>query len=394
MPAPVPRPEGTVADACAELRRIAASRCDEARAAAQVHAAAAERTHMFRRDLVAAEHVVATAEAAADPRPRSDEKSRAREVYLAAREQAASEGELSDATATWAHAVDRINRAARLAARALAKARAEAAGLERAVHEAERVEQAARMRAEAAEAGCLDARVRLATCEERLMAPADPGHADMAPSTPGQPPAAAGSPVGTIGQIPHGEPLVIESMVSGDRRALELAATAIAEHGQLSPAAIRVQLQELVDAIASVAGQEGFLLFDPGHPFWSNLTVDEARDVLAALARLGFRFEPAEGWHAGRAPTPSDLSLALAYAGLDARNVRGLPSAADLRTLPSSIGIDARAFLAAFAPDLAMDQLVRLLEVRAVKLGPLWDAWGLVRPILLSPRRSLGMLPG
>ena len=91
-----------------------------------------------------------------------------------------------------------------------------------------------------------------------------------------------------------------------------------------------------------------------------NLAVDEARDVLAALTRLGFRFEPAEGWHAGRAPTPSDLAMALAYAGLDARNVRGLPSAAELRTLPSSIGVDARAFLATFAPDLAMDQLVRL----------------------------------
>jgi hypothetical protein len=394
MPAPVPRPEGTVADACAELRRVAASRCEEARTAAQVHAAAAERTRMVRRDLVAAEHAVAAAQSAADPRPRSAEKSEAREVYLAAREQAASEAELSAATATWAHAVDRINRAARLAARTLTKVRTEATRLERAVHEAERVEQAARIRAEAAEAGCLDARVRLATCEERLAGPVDLGHLDRAPSTAGQPPAAAGSPVGSISQIPHSEPLVIESMVCGDRRALELAATAIAEHGQLSPAAIRVQLQELVDAIASVAGQEGFLIFDPGHPFWSSLTADEARDVLAALARLGFRFEPAEGWHAGRAPTPSDLSLALAYAGLDARNVRGLPSAADLRTLPSSIGVDARAFLAAFAPDLAMDQLVRLLEVRAVNLGPLWDGWGLVRPVLLSPRRSLGTLPG
>jgi hypothetical protein len=115
--------------------------------------------------------------------------------------------------------------------------------------------------------------------------------------------------------------------------------------------------------------------------------------VLAALARLGFRFEPAEGWHAGRAPTPNDLAMALAYAGLDARHVRGLPSAEELRALPASIGVDARSFLATFAPDLAMDQLVRWLEVRANKLGPLWDVWGLVRPALLSPRRSLGSLP-
>jgi hypothetical protein len=33
--------------------------------------------------------------------------------------------------------------------------------------------------------------------------------------------------------------------------------------------------------------------------------------------------------------------------------------------------------------------MVRVLERRAVQLEPLWDAWGQVRPILLSDRRSL-----
>ena len=46
--------------------------------------------------------------------------------------------------------------------------------------------------------------------------------------------------------------------------------------------------------------------------------------------RLGFQFEPAEGWHAGRSPTPMDLSMALAYAGLDARNMRDLPTTDEL----------------------------------------------------------------
>ena len=408
MPAPEPGPLGQGADTCVELRHAAVARCDEARAAAQDHALATERTRLLRRDLVAAEHAVATAEAAADPGPGRAQKDTAREAYQAARGRATSEAELREAAATWAHALDRVNRGSRLAARTLARVRAQATSLERAAREADRIEQAARIRAESAESACLDARVRLAACEERLLAPADPGHVATPPSPTGggaAGPATAGAPapweamagggsLGSISPIPHGEPLVVEAMVCGDRRALELAATVIAEHGRVSPAAIRVQLQEFVDAVESAASQAGYLLFDAAHHFWSHLAVNEARDVLAALARLGFRFEPAEGWHAGRVPTPTDLAMALAYAGLDARRVRGVPSSEELRALPASIGVDARSFLAAFAPNLAMDQLVPALEMRAAKLAPLWDAWGLVRPVLLSPRRSLGTLPG
>jgi hypothetical protein len=400
---------------------------------------------MLRRDLVTAGHRLAAAQAAADPAPRRAEKDRAREIYLRAREEATSDMERSEAAATWAHTLDRVNRAGRLAERGVVKARAAVAGLEQAMREAERAEQAARILAEAAEAACLDARVRLAGCEERLLGASGAGHGQgaagplasvmpagpagppsgpsgepgqsgptpgsrpsigprpgqgaapaLAPSAmPGGPPSIGdAAPVPRISAGPRPEPLVIETMVSGDRRALELAAVAIAEHGRRSPAEVRVQLQELVDAIESAASGSGYLVFDARHPFWSSLSVGEASDVMAALARLGFRFEPAEGWHAGRAPTPSDLAMALAYAGLSTRQVRRLPSAEELRALPASIGVDARAWLAAFAPDLAIDQLVRLLEERAVRLGPLWDAWGLIRPILLSPRHLLGSLPG
>jgi hypothetical protein len=393
MTAPAANPGAPLADACAELRQAVAVRCGEARAAAQGHSRVEERTRLLRRDLVAAQHRLSVAEEAADPLLRSAEKARAREVYLAALEAASTDAERSEAAAVWAHALDRVNRGARLAARAVAKARAEVSGLERAVPDADREEQAARIRAESAEAACLDARVRLAACEERVRgraaAPAIPERPTTAPPVPG-----GATPGPRIRAVPDGDPLVIESMVSGDRRALELAAAAIAEHGRISPAEVRVQLQELVDAIDSAASTDGYLRFDERHPFWASLSVSEARDVVAALTRLGFRFEPAEGWHAGRAPTPSDLAMALAWAGVNARNVRGLPNAADLQALPASIGVDARAFLAAYAPDLAMDQLVRLLDVRAAKLGPLWDAWGLVRPVLLSPRRQLGSLPG
>ena len=59
------------------------------------------------------------------------------------------------------------------------------------------------------------------------------------------------------------------------------------------------------------------------------------------------------------------------------------------RLLPQSIGVDARAFLSERAPDLSVDHMVRLLERRAAQLEPLWDAWGQVRPILLSERQPL-----
>ena len=61
---------------------------------------------------------------------------------------------------------------------------------------------------------------------------------------------------------------------------------------------------------------------------------------------------------------------------------------------PASIGVDARAFLAAHAPELTVDNVVRALGRRAAQLEPLWNEWGQVRPTLLSDRHSLGSVPG
>lgn len=376
-------------DGCAELRTAVSSRCDEAHRAKAAFEVAVQYVRDVRRDLVAAQHKQEAAESAALPRMRSAEKAAARDAYEQARREADDADALAQATADWAHAVDRVNRAALVAQRELAKARAAVNSSQDQLREAERAEQTARMRAETAESDCLDARVRLASCEEGVQAPAAAAAADAL-----EPHAATGDRAPSISADTPRTPLVIESMVSGDRRALELAADQVAEHAGLAPAQARLQLQELVDAIVSVAASEGFLIFDTNHPFWATLSFEESRDVISALARLGFQFEPTEGWHAGRAPSPMDLSMALAYAGLDPRNMRGLPDADDLRVLPQSISVDGRALLAAQAPDLTVDHVVHLLDRRAAQLEPLWDAWGQVRPILLSPRRDLGSLQG
>ena len=376
-------------DGCAEQRATVETRCDEARVAKTAHEAAVEHIRELRRDLVAAQHKLTEAAVAADPKLRSAEKAAARDTYEMARRTAQTDTEVSQATAVWAGALDRINRSGRLTRRAVSRAKAGVADIEAALRESEQDEQTSRIRAEQAEASCLDARVRLAACEEGSGAPAE-----LAATTVSEPHAATRGHVAAISEGESSLPLVIESMVSGDRRALELAAVEISDHTVFSPAEAQLQLQELVDAIVSAAAEDGFLVFDTRHPFWAHLSFEEARDVIGALARLGFLFEPAVGWHAGRAPTPSDLSMALAYAGLDARNMRDLPDVEDLRLLPASIGVNARAFLAAQAPELAVDQLVLILGRRASQLDPLWNEWGQVRPVLLTDRHALGTVPG
>jgi hypothetical protein len=377
-------PEGQALDACAELRREVGGRCDEAHVAQKAHATSLDQVRALRRDLVAAQHRLAGAIEAADPRLLSAEKNAARQEYIEAGERADSDAERTEATATWAQAIDRINRTARMAGRAVARARQQVAELEASLHESERLERTARFQAEAAEAACLDARVRLAACEE--------GQATLeraGPATVFDPHAATGGHAIALSDTRVGGPLVIEAIVSGDRVALARAAAAIAGHGGLTPAEAQLQLQELVDAILSVASTEGYLTFHEDHPLWAHMTDEEAILVIAALARLGFHLEPAEGWQGGRAPGPADLSVALGYAGLDPRHMRALPSAEELRALPHSIDVDGRSFLSERAPDLTVDHMVRVLERRAAELEPLWDAWGQVRPILLSERASL-----
>ncbi|MEX1296863.1 MAG: hypothetical protein AB1Z67_11890 [Candidatus Limnocylindrales bacterium] len=381
-------PGGSTTDGCAEARATVEERCAASHAASAAHEAAAEHVRDLRRDLLAAQRRLEEATAAADPALRAAEKAAARDTYQLARASAEAQEALREATAVWAKALDRINRTASLRRREVAKARAAVSTLEAVLQASERDERTAKLRADQAEADCLDARVRLAACEE-AQAPQPAPMADVF-----EPHAATGGHAVAISDSSAGAPLVIESIVTGDRVALELAAARMAESTGRSPAEEQLQLQELVDAIMSSAAEDGFLLFDSAHPFWSGLSIEESRDVIDALARLGFIFEPAEGWHAGRSPAPSDLSMALAYAGLDARNMRHLPSSDDLRALPASIRVDARAFLAARAPELSVDNTVRALGRRAEALEQLWNEWGQVRPILLSDRHTLGSVTG
>jgi hypothetical protein len=366
---------------------------------------------------------------------RREEKARLREAYRAERAVATTEAEQAEVIARWARGLDRTNRATRRAQRAHATAQREEAALESALAEAQQAEQRAKVAAEAGEAACLGARVQLAACEERAarlgrdLPPPAPGLVPPAPGRPppmptgapsasrgpgpGRPmpvagpaaprpgPAGAGAagpprPAPLAGQtrVGQGGPTVIEALASRDRRALEMVARVIAEHTGRPPAQVLLQVREFVDSILAVASQRGYMTVEGDHPFWARLTDDEDRDVLAALVRMGFQVEPPTGWRGGRAPVSSDLTMALAYAGIEVRAMRNLPTALELRDLPRSVAVDARALLVAEAPDLSLDHVVPMLEERADPLAPLWEEWGQIRLLLLGDPRALGLRPG
>ena len=388
-------PEG-----CETQRTEVHSLCELASTAQEEHERAQRLTREARREIVTARHREEQAQMAADPQRRSDEKEIAREAYRAGMAGAADADARAEVTAAWARAVDRANRSSTLARRTLTKAVSDRAEAEQGIRALEREGHAASLRAETAEASCLAARVRLAACEEAALvavAEATVAAAQAAPA-PGHVPVAPDQPIGdrhaatehaVIRAVTYGEPLVVEGIIAGDKALLEVTAKRVADLTGLIAGQAVVQLQELVGAIISAASAEGFLIFDERHRFWAHLSSAEAADVVGALGRLGFMLEPSEGWHAGRVPSTMDLSMALAYAGLDARSIRNLPAQAELADLPRSIDVDAQAFLASRAPDLGLDHLVTSLGHRAETLGPLWNEWGQVRPILLSEQRDV-----
>ena len=73
----------------------------------------------------------------------------------------------------------------------------------------------------------------------------------------------------------------------------------------------------LVGAIVAQA-IEASIIDVPDEPaFWEPFTRSQRRDIVAALASLGYHFDGLGGFSDGRVPSQRDLSLAVGYAGLD-----------------------------------------------------------------------------
>jgi hypothetical protein len=151
-------------------------------------------------------------------------------------------------------------------------------------------------------------------------------------------------------------------------------------HGELpAPPLLGVVAGQSADAIEGAT-----LEFPHEHPFWGPFTVEQDRDVVRALASLGYRFDGLGGWVDGRIPSQRDLSLALGYAGLDPMRIRHWPTESEMTDLFADVTVAADEHLAGAAGDLTLGELVSMLGRRADALAELWNQWGLIRPLLLE----------
>ena len=181
------------------------------------------------------------------------------------------------------------------------------------------------------------------------------------------------------------EPLVAERLFEGDRPVLRWLARELAEITGRPPSHFLLLLQELVEAVQMAAADRRLLAFDEEHPLWGQFSQGDCRTIARALSDLGFRYDPRDGWFGGRVPAANDLAIAIAYAGFDTRQVRGLPATPDgYRALASGISAAPLELIRASAPELTIRQLVEILGPRADGFDDLWDDWGRVRPLLLT----------
>ena len=367
---------------CAEARRLADERCELAVRVRAQAVAAEDRHRAAQRAYEEHETAAETAAAAGDPRAVRRAKDDAQAKFRDGHATAMTSDEVEAAARAWLLEINAINAEAREASAILTRERGAAAtiaaDLERLSVEAD----AARIGAETAGSVCLTARETLAACEE-LEAGGVAGQLPAVPSgaPPGDVPDEEDPLAGSLGA--GGDPRIFR-LLRGDRSALTDVVTAMA--GQ-DPAARRhwqTAFADLVDAILADSIAAGSLDFPAEHPFWGPFTLDQDREIAAALSSLGYRFDGLGGWVDGRVPSQRDLSLALGYAGLDPMRIRQWPTEAEMADLFRDVQVAAAEHVAASAGDLALGELVSMLGRRADGLAEIWNHWGRIRPLLLE----------
>ncbi len=390
-------------DPCAGPRFLARERCAVAERAKAEAAAAAERLRAARRAYDDAVAKADAATAAAEPRAIRAAKEAAQDAFRVARAAARTRAEAEAAARTWLDEINRINREATAAAREAARLAAVVADLRPQLERLATEADAARILAESAEEACLAARQALAECEEAEAAmertsggapatpPAERPAAELGPGAP--PPLGRPAPAASLRSFEDDTAALVGDrdreaaiirLLRGDHRVLDRIVAQLAGPDPEAERRWRLLLADLVDAIIARAIEANALDFPDDDPFWGRFTPAQARDIAAALASLGYRFDGLGGFVDGRAPTQRDLSLAVGYAGLDPMRIRTWPSEAELAALFERVTIAADEFFLREAAGLTLSELVEALGHRADELADLWNAWGRVRPLLLE----------
>jgi hypothetical protein len=318
----------------------------------------------------------------------ADAKAHLHAAFRTANDAAASPEDAEAAAREWLDSVNRLNAAVRDAARLAelggTELRTQLPALERLGLEAD----AARVAAENAAEACQAAREALAACEEaaaRAEADATPAgepepEDPFAGVWPADEPALAPEPAPPGG----GGVSSIILVLRGDREARERIVTAIAGSDPEAQREWRLRVAHLVDAITARAIEDGYLDLPADDPFWGLFEPREARDIVAALSALGFRYDGMGGFADDRVPAARDLSLAVGYAGLDRLRIRTWPREDGLADLYAHVTVAADEWLADAAGDLSLGRMVDALGSRAAALADTWNAWGRVRPVLLA----------
>lgn len=310
-----------------------------------------------------------------DRRQFSAAKDVARSRYHAALVAARHPGDVHEAARSWLRDIDRLNRDVELAEARAEEISRRAGELEQLLPAMELAADAARISAAAANAGCLDARRTLAASVEQERKGAAPAeHAHTATPDPRR-----------NGRSSETALPAISLLLRGDRQTLISLARQLADESGVDSGRLQLLLLELREAIAEIALHDLALGTPPGHPFWGQFHDGGGERVIATLAAMGYRFDGGSGWVDGHAPTIRELVVSVSHAGLDPRTMRRPATQEAVNELWHGTTVLVEDYVAERAPELDLEQVVACLGPRARRLAELWDLWGRVRPLLLSP---------
>ena len=397
---------------CGDLAAQVDHRCREAEVARLRSDTAARAVAAVRKDQARERQRADRARETADPVRLHEQKEAARATFRAARHVATDRQGMDEAARVWLASINRLNAATRKANQARDRADAAAAAFMPSLERLSAEADAARVTAESAVQGCIDAQAALAACLEPVVArptaddvaaiAAVPSDAPAPAARSGTPPAADPLPADPETAAPWSEtpglgvprragrlsmaggtPVVVR-IVRGDREARTLVAAALDRALPDADVPWADRLAEFADAIRVRAVEESMIDVAPADPFWASFTQPESREIVRALAALGYRYDGDDGWSDDHVPIQRDLSMAVGYAGHDPMRIRHWPTEAALAELFRDAHVGADEYLESTGGELSLGEVIEMLGPHADPLTSLWDAWDLVRPLLLA----------